>query len=412
MRLRLTEVDEQPRGAAPSVATPAVGAPSLSQSALTLLRDTHRQRALALLRTDGPTSRAELARRLRLSPTTLTNLANALLETGTIIEIDPPDNGRRGRGRPGTLLALNSSAGAAAGIDFGHRRVQVTLANLAHQVLGSAAQSHAERAPWRRRVALAAELMQRLANEHTIALAALQGIGVGVVGPGDEHATRAEIVTTELRERFGVPVLVDNNTRLAALAETKWGVAAGLRNVLYIRLSQGVGGGLILDGRVFHGASGAAGEFGHICVDPTGPACWCGRQGCLESYVSVPALLAAWRPGQSATFNAFRQALNTGDPSVRALVASAGQRLGCVLAAVCNAVNPDDVVIGGELVAAGDALLGPTKAALQEHTLPITYRTLHLRTAQLGDDDGALGGIARVFRFSESTPGSDPRTDR
>lgn len=395
VRLKLTDVAEQPM--APTATQVVSGSVPLPQSALTQLRDAHRRRALSVLRTDGPTSRAELARRLGLSPTTLTNLANALLNAGSIIEIESPANRRRGRGRPGTLLALNSSAGAVAGIDLAHRRVQVTLANMAHEVLGSAAQSHPERTTWRRRVALAAELIERLADEYAIELGALRAIGVGVVGPGDEHATRAEIVTADLNERFGVPVLVDNNTRLAALAETKWGAAAGLRNVLYIRLSQGVGGALILDGRVFHGASGAAGEFGHICVDPTGPACWCGRRGCLESYVSVPAVLAAWRPGQPASLNALLDALSTGQPSALALMADAGRHLGRVLAGVCNAVNPDNVVIGGELVAAGAALLDTTKAALHEHTLPITYRTLHLRTAQLGDDDGALGAIARAL---------------
>ncbi len=384
--------------------------PAPPYGALTLLRHSHRERVLALLRTDGPSSRAALARKLGLSPSTLTNIAATLVAAGSVVEVEPTGDMPRTRGRPGTLLALSSSAGTAVGIDFAHRRVRVCIANLAHEVVGSAAQSHGEKTPWLRRVTLAVELIERISAEHDVDLSGLQGIGVGLVGPGDEHVTRAEIVTADLRQRFGVPVMVDNNANLAALAESKWGVAAGLRNVMYVRLSQGVGGALVLDGRILHGASGAAGEFGHICVDPDGPPCWCGRHGCLECYLSVPALLAAWRPGRTVAFSALLEALNTGEPTARKVIVEAGQRLGRVLAGLCNALNPDDLVISGEVAAAGAALLDPVRTSLKEQTLPISYRHLHLRTAQLGDDDCALGAIAWVLQNGARSPIVDQGT--
>ncbi|MGH3656991.1 MAG: ROK family protein [Micromonosporaceae bacterium] len=376
---------------------PRVAAP---RSALTLLREEHVRRVLGLLRGNGPTSRAELSRVMKLSRSTLTNLTATLIATGRVIEIEPDADTRRGRGRPGTLLALNPAAGQTAGVDFGHRRVRVTLANLAHQVLATQTRGHPERTPWKRRVAMAAELMETIAAEHDIALDTLDGIGVGLLGPGDQHATRARIVTAELATRFGAPVVTDNNTRLAALAESRWGEASGLRNMLYIRLSHGVGGAVVLDGRVHRGAGGAAGEFGHICVDPSGPACWCGRHGCLECYASVPAVLRAWGGGH--TIEDLRGALIADDSGAEHAVRLAGRHIGTVLAAICNALNPDDIVIGGELVAAGSVLLDAVWATLKEHTLPVTHRGLHLRAARLGDDDGALGAIALALGEPEA----------
>ncbi|BBA95616.1 putative ROK family transcriptional regulator [Actinacidiphila reveromycinica] len=220
------------------------------------------------------------------------------------------------------------------------------------------------------------------------------GAGRGSMEPGP--------VSRLLEERFKVPVLVDNNTRLAALAESTWGAAAGGTDVLYLRLSHGVGGGLIVGGAPHRGAYGLSGEFGHITVVPDGAACECGGSGCLETVASVGAVLDAYRAagGRAADIGDVTAAARDGEDLAVAVLAEVGRRTGTVLAAVCHAIGPGVIVLGGELVAAGDALTGPVERELAAGLLPVARDRVDLRRAALGEAGAALGGIALVLRDS------------
>ncbi|WP_406053786.1 ROK family protein [Kribbella sp. NBC_00889] len=372
---------------------------------LRLLRETHEDRVLTVLRTQGAMTRAQLAERTGLSRATLSSIVQELLAADALTETAIDDNTSRGRGRPVTQLTVNASGGLALGMDLGHRLIQVTIANVAHEVVGSAGTDCSERTPWSKRLELALDLVDTLAADNGISLSALAGVGVGVVGPVSEtgghrqpsRATRIHLVRDGLTDRFGVPVYVDNNTRLAALGEAIWGAGAGLQNVLYLRLSYGVGGGLVLGGHLFSGAGGAAGELGHITVDPRGPKCACGGRGCLERYVSLAAILEQCGVRR---FDEVLRRLADGDRAVRAVISTAGTRIGEVLAAACNTVNPETVVIGGELAAAGASLLDPIRDAVRKHTHNQVRHGLRIAPAALGHDDAARGGIALVLRRS------------
>ncbi|MFE4602531.1 ROK family protein, partial [Kitasatospora indigofera] len=217
-----------------------------------------------------------------------------------------------------------------------------------------------------------------------------------------EAAGTAEAVRDRLAEAFGVPVHVDNNTRLAALAESVWGAATGSRDVLYLRLSHGVGGGLVVGGALHGGAHGLSGELGHITVDPAGGPCDCGGRGCLETVASVGAVLDAYRAagGRAADIAGFTAAARDGDAVAAGVLRAVGAQVGGVLAAVCNAVGPGVVVVGGELAEAGDLLLGPVRETLSARVLPLARSLLDLRRAALGEYGGALGGIALVLHAS------------
>jgi predicted NBD/HSP70 family sugar kinase len=191
-------------------------------------------------------------------------------------------------------------------------------------------------------------------------------------------------------------------SRLAALAESIWGAAAGRADVLYLRLSHGVGGGLVVGGVLHRGAHGLSGEFGHITVDPDGARCGCGGTGCLETVASIRAVLEAYRAagGRARDIAGLVEALDARDPVALDVLRAAGTRIGTVLAAVCNAVGPGVIVLGGELTDAGSALLGPIETALTRHIMPISRHKVSLRRATLGDISGALGGIALVLHES------------
>ncbi|MDI5972841.1 ROK family protein [Streptomyces sp. SL13] len=372
---------------------------------LARLRRGHEELVLDLLRKHGPLSRGELGARCGLSRTTLYDIVAALVANGAVVA-SAPQAGPRRRGRPVERLALNPGAGQAIGVDFARRAVHVAAVNVAHEVVGTASQAHGPDLSWPQRIELAERLIGSLAGD-SLRLDALSAIGVGVVGPvawqpaDDMPGPPAELVPL-LRRKFAVPVLVDNNTRLAALAESTWGTAAGEQDVLYLRLSHGVGGGLVVGGALHRGAYGLSGEFGHITVDPDGGPCECGGTGCLETVASVGAVLEAYRSagGEAADIAGLTAAARAGEPAAAGVLAAAGRRVGAVLAAVSNAVGPGVIVIGGELAAAGEALTGPVERELSRRLLPVSRHRLDLRPAALGEVGAALGGIALVLHQS------------
>jgi predicted NBD/HSP70 family sugar kinase len=397
---------------------------------LSRLRRGHEQLVLDLLRTHGPLSRGELGARCGLSRTTLYDIVGALVGNGAVVAA-APEAGPRKRGRPVERLALNPDAGLAIGIDFARRAVHVAAVNVAHEVVGSATRPHGPDLSWAERADLAEHLIRGLAGDF-LRLDALSAIGVGVVGPVVGPPATAEddapsgagpaepaagapsttgngwdAVSRLVGGRFDVPVFVDNNTRLAALAESTWGAAAGAGDVLYLRLSHGVGGGLIVGGAPHRGAYGMSGEFGHITVVPDGAACECGGTGCLETVASVGAVLEAYRAagGRAGDIAEVTAAARDGERVAVGVLAEVGRRIGTVLAAVCNAIGPGVIVVGGELAAAGEALTGPVEDALAAGLLPVARDRIDLRPAALGEVGAALGGIALVLRDSPQLHG-------
>lgn len=379
---------------------------------LSQLRRGHEELVLGLLRKHGPLSRGELGKRCGLSRTTLYDILAELVADGAVVTATSQDT-PRGRGRPAETLTLNPDAGQAIGIDFARRGLHVAAVNLAHEVIGAASEPHDADLPWEQRVELAGRLVGSLTgigSGAALRLGALDAVGVGVVGPvGGQGGGQAQQeddaphpVQVLLRERFGVPVLLDNNTRLAALGEAIWGAAAGDQDVLYLRLSHGVGGGLVVGGSLHRGAYGMSGEFGHITVEPGGARCDCGGTGCLETVASIRAVLDAYRAagGRAADVPELVKAVMSGEETALGLLRGVGARIGETLAAVCNAIGPSVIVIGGELVETGAALSEPIERALHEHVIPVSRHRVSLRRATLGEVAGALGGIALVLHES------------
>lgn len=168
---------------------------------------------------------------------------------------------------------------------------------------------------------------------------------------------------------------------------------------MYIKLGTGVGAGFVLDGRIFRGSCGTAAEFGHMTIDPTGQICRCGNRGCLETFVSVPALLGQLhtRYGADLTAHEVVTLALAGDRACARVLADAGQRIGAATAVICNLLNPDRVIIGGELAAASDIVLPPLRSALDRDALPFAGAHVTVCEGQLGNRAVALGAIATIL---------------
>ena len=216
-----------------------------------------------------------------------------------------------------------------------------------------------------------------------------------------------------MRERVGLPVYIDNDANVAALAEFLFGAGRGARNVVMLTIGTGIGGGLILDGEIFRGSTGAAAELGHIVIVEDGLPCQgnCPNHGCVETYASGTAIAregkaAGEREPDSALGRALAegpivgktvtQLAMDGDPLAAEVVAEAGRHLGVALASLANIFNPDVFVIGGGVSVVGDLMLDPAREELRARALPPMNKT-PVQLAELGPEAGMIGAAAMAL---------------
>jgi glucokinase len=223
-----------------------------------------------------------------------------------------------------------------------------------------------------------------------------------------------------MRERLGLPVFIDNDANCAALAEYLYGAGKGARDLVMLTLGTGIGGGLVLGGQVYRGSSGAGAELGHMVIDENGPPCQgsCPNHGCLETFASGTALsrdgtAAAGRAPDSALGQALAkgkgvsgktvtEAAIAGDQVAREVMATAGRHLGVGLASFANIFDPDLILIGGGVSAAGDLLLEPAREELRSRALP-PMNQVEVRLAELGPDAGMIGAAAMALIELDAT---------
>ncbi|MCX4388027.1 ROK family protein [Micromonospora peucetia] len=382
--------------------------------AMQRVRLAHTEALLAQLRSAGPLSRAELIRLTGLSRTTLFDIIGDLIARGVVVEREPALSGHRGRGRPSTTVSLNPSAGRIIGIDLGRATITVIVATLSHDILARGSRAVTLTAGPIRRANAAIKLIDDLVHEHDIDLRALEAIGLGLPGlvasrggpAGGSPSVAAKQVGARIQDRYGVAVVTDNNSRLAALAEGTWGATRDVRDAIYVRWSDGVGGGLIVDGRLARGAHGAAGEIGHVSVEPDGDPCPCGGRGCLELLIRPSALIerCARRGVTVADPSDLVTRARAGEPAVEGVVRHAATLLGRVLSGMVVQLDPGKVAIGGTLARAGETVLEPVRAAIGQLAIPRHPRPLDVVTAQFGDEGGALGAVAAALRLNVSEP--------
>jgi len=240
-------------------------------------------------------------------------------------------------------------------------------------------------------------------------------VGAPVILPGWEGVQAAELAT----EALGLPVVVDNDANLGALAESLQGAAQGTRSAAYIKISGGVGAGLVMDGRIFRGPDGTAGEIGHASLDEYGALCRCGNRGCLETLVRTPVLLGLLEPthGPDLTVARMVELAHDGDTACRRLIVDAGRQVGLAAANMCNLLNPERIVLGGELSQAADLLIEPMRDVISRHGIPSAARRVDIVPAALGSRSQVLGAVAlalgagggpanRIDSLSVTRPGS------
>jgi predicted NBD/HSP70 family sugar kinase len=383
------------------------------------LRERNRRQLVDTLRRRGSASRAELARLTGLSRSTVSTLVADLQSGGLVVEHDDARAaGQRAgapqQGRPPTLLTLDRSAGLVLGIDFEHEHVHVAIADLSRTILAERVRS----LDVDRSAATALDVAVQLADEVVAAADVdgdrILGAGVALSGPidvagGTVHAGKilpswaGVRPVDELAARLDLRVHLDNDANLGALAEVTLGAGIGARDAIYLMVSGGVGAGLIMGGELYRGSGGTAGELGHVLVDESGPICRCGNRGCLEMMAGGNAIIGLLRPshGDALTLDEVMALVADGDSGARRAIADAGRVLGRSVAAIVNAFNPELVIVGGRVSAAGDVLLDPMREAVDRYAIPSAAADVRITRGVLGARAEVLGALELAARQSD-----------
>nr|WP_199757870.1 ROK family transcriptional regulator [Micromonospora sp. Llam0] len=378
--------------------------------------NTHQAQILRLLR-DGPCSRAELGDAVGLSRSKVATELDRMIERGLVETAGPAAS--RG-GRPSSIVRI-AAATRFLSIDIGASTLDVALTDGELQVVARLTERTELRQGPTTVIAQALELITKLAADS--GTTRFTGAGIGVPGPVSFHEgvpvsppfmpgwhrfPVREMFSTEL----GCPVLVDNDVNIMALGEKHAGIARSFDDFLFVKIGAGIGAGIVVDGDVYRGANGCAGDIGHTAVDENGPQCLCGNVGCLEAYFGGAALtrdaVAAARAGRSdqlaeqlariGTLTALdvTRAAAAGDPVAVGMVRDGGRRVGQVLARLVSFFNPGMVVIGGGLAGMGHALLAEIRGVVYRSSLPLATGDMPIVLSELGDQAGLIGATRMI----------------
>jgi predicted NBD/HSP70 family sugar kinase len=355
---------------------------------------------LALIRSLGETTRAELASTSGLARSTVAAQVGQLLSDRLITE---SGTAQSTGGRPATLLRFNEDAGAVLAADLGatHSRVAVCDFGATPLVteplemdigIGPIAVLDSLSEAWDR--------LLDVAGKHETDV---RGVGLGVPGPVEFAAGRAVHppimpgwdgfeIGAEMTRRFGVPALVDNDVNIMALGERS-AMLDPPNDMVFVKVGTGIGSGLILGGRIHRGATGTAGDIGHIQIATAEAPCRCGNLGCLEA-AAGGAALAKELTAAGLTANQSRDVVRLvrgGEHVAIHAVRRAGRLIGEALASIVNLLNPTLIVVGGDLAGAGEQLIAGIREVIYQRSTALATHGLEIRTSQLGDHAGVVG---------------------
>lgn len=308
------------------------------------------------------------------------------------------------------------------GIDLGGTKILSVVASSEGEILSlNYSPTHAQKGPEAVIQAIFGSVSSAL-RKSRIKKEKIRAAGIGAAGisnpetgllytspnlPGWKDVPLRDMV----EKKLGIKAFLMNDANAAALGELHYGAGRGARNLIYITLSTGIGGGIIIDGKLYGGAAGAAGEVGHMTIDVNGPRCGCGNSGCWETLASGTALarearqrikegastsILSYSRGKASlvTAQAVHAAALAGDVLAKELVRQTGCYVGVGLANLINIFNPELIVVGGGLSHIGDMLLGPAMEVARERAFKTSFESVRLVSASLGDNAGALGAAA------------------
>jgi predicted NBD/HSP70 family sugar kinase len=354
---------------------------------------------LAALARAGTLSQAELARATGLAASTVSGLVHELADAGELsLE-------RQEGGRSVQLVRLSVPRGVVVGLDHGRQHLAAAVADLNGEILADQRIRISDGLDATASMAELDVLLDRVLAEAGKQRADVHGGALALPAPVDISSGRlgsAEILPrwggvdpgALARDVLGFPVSVHNDTNVGAIGEARWGAGRGADHFAYIWISEGLGAGLVLNGSLYAGVSGIAGELGHTLQRAeSGALCRCGNRGCLETVVSTPAVIRLLEAqlGPIASFDEVLERIAAGDALCRRVLAQTGRHIGVAVTNLVNLLNPQRVIVGGELSSAGDVLLEPIGQMIHQYAIPSAADRVEIVRSELGKRSEVIG---------------------
>ena len=357
---------------------------------------------LRMLWKERQMTRVDIAKRTGLSPSTVSTIVSDL-ERANIVQTLGAVASRGGR-RP-LLIGLRDDSFAQLGVEIGARHVSAVLTDLRGRVLTFEERKHPVRTDPEGTLAVVRTLIDDALRRERFPTRKLLGIGVAVPSPVDTSlpGQLSELIFPawrgfDVREAlagYDVPVFVDNDANLGAVAEHWWGAGVDASELIYVKVGAGVGAGYIIRGELYRGATGKAGELGHVPIEPNGPACICGNNGCLTTLIGSEELSERARVlfglDEAPPLEEVVRRARAGDLLARQLVDDVGERLGVVIGTLLNLLDVEIVIVGGEISSVGDMLLDSLRRTVRKRALPSALAQTRIVTSNLGPRSIAVG---------------------
>jgi glucokinase-like ROK family protein len=373
--------------------------------------------------TPGGIPRVEIAHRMNLSRAAVTAIVNDLLATGIVREAE---SRIVHSGRPPIVLEVNPERGYVVGVDFGATHLNLLVADLSSRIL--------EEIEYAIDIQRGPEACLADADMHVRELLAKAGIGLqdvlafGVDVPGPIVSEAGMVVAPPIMpgwDRYPIrdrlekmwerQVSINNDAEMGVLGEWASGAGRGERDLVFIKVGTGIGAGLLIDGQIYRGVTGSAGEIGHLTIDENGPLCACGNHGCLEAVAGGRAIaqqaqqavqrgertsLSNFHPVESITAREVGAAARRGDLLSQQILTRAGTHIGIAIAGLVNMFNPGMIIIGGGVAQNGDIILEPIRQAVQRRSLPAATRIVRITTSMLGRRSSSMGAVIQAITIA------------
>jgi len=385
------------------------------------MKSLNRSLVLNTIRTHGDISRVEIAKLTKLTPPTVTNIVNELLDNNLVIE---SELGESTGGRRPILLRIHADAYHIVGIDIGIQHLRAVVTNLNADIKAHVTLTLPPAVDSESLLLHVIETVNHVLQRASITTEQLMGIGIGMHGLVNPEAGTAVFAPNfglrdmplrePLEQQYRVPVHVENDVVAFALGEQWFGAGADTGNFIAVNIGDGVGAGIVLNGQIYKGSSYSAGEIGHTTVDMNGPRCTCGNYGCLQSLVSGPAIARqaaqSIREGKhsmltdlcSGDLDAITglmvdTAARRGDELAIAILRRTGHYLGIGLANLINTLNPRKIILGGGVTGAADMFLEPIHTTIHERAMDTPARAVSIVISSQGEFASAIGAVTIVL---------------
>ncbi|HEY8909965.1 MAG TPA: ROK family transcriptional regulator [Desulfosporosinus sp.] len=386
------------------------------------MKSLNKSAILNVVRQHGLISRAEIAKLTKLTPPTVTNLVGELIDTKLVVETDL---GESTGGRKPILLRINSAAFHVVGVYAGPKKVKAVSATLDGNVVTQVETNYVEKPTDEQFLEALEEVVRRVIKETNLEKESILGIGVGMHGLVDSergvsifapHLNLRNVpIKAYLKQKFDLPVEVENDIRAQAIGESWFGRGKDISNFILFRVGTGVGAGIILDNQLYRGASFTAGEVGHTTIDINGPKCSCGNYGCLEAMVGGTAL--ARRAQQAIRFGkkSILEDMVKGNLELidgKLLYLAAGQKdqvamdvledtgryLGIGIANLINTLNPSLIILSGGVFGAADVIMGTLRKTVEKRALAKPAQEVSIVISELGENAIAIGAFTLLLK--------------